>query len=181
MTKNIPTVHCSPKKHREILDYLNSLKDENGKYISGLKKGDIITYVNDVRVKSSPELQEQVALFRPGQKVKVIYLRSGKEFEIEVKLKNAINGTDNVIIERLNQVITCKVCGSDYKYHSKSKHMKTKKHHESVKSGKPYIAITSNFLKRKEQLDTETLERKREYHKQRYIKNKSKVSQKRTN
>jgi S1-C subfamily serine protease len=61
---------------------------------SGLKKGDIITYVNDVRVKSSPELQEQVALFRPGQKVKVIYLRSGKEFEIEVKLKNASNGTD---------------------------------------------------------------------------------------
>ncbi len=61
---------------------------------SGLKKGDIITFVNEVRVKSSPELQEQVALFRPGQKVKVIYLRSGKEFEIEIILKNASNGTD---------------------------------------------------------------------------------------
>ena len=108
------------------------------------------------------------------------------------ELKKLIDTTENLktkkqleliikSIERLNQVITCKVCGSDYKYHSKSKHMKTKKHHESVKSGKPYIAITSNFLKRKEQLDTETLERKREYHKQRYIKNKSKVSQKRTN
>jgi Do/DeqQ family serine protease len=74
--------------------YLDKINSGGAAEESGLKKGDIITYVNDVRVKSSPELQEQVALFRPGQKVKVIYLRSGKEFEIEVKLKNAINGTD---------------------------------------------------------------------------------------
>jgi Do/DeqQ family serine protease len=74
--------------------YLDKINSGGAAEESGLKKGDIITYINDVRVKSSPELQEQVALFRPGQKVKVIYLRSGKEFEIEVKLKNAINGTD---------------------------------------------------------------------------------------
>lgn len=61
---------------------------------AGLKKGDIILKVNGVAVKTSPELQEQVAMFRPGQKVKVVYLRDSKEFEVEIKLKNASNGTD---------------------------------------------------------------------------------------
>jgi S1-C subfamily serine protease len=74
--------------------YLDKVNSGGAAEECGLRKGDIITYVNDVKVKSSPELQEQVALFRPGQKVKVIYLRSGKEYEIEVKLKNASNGTD---------------------------------------------------------------------------------------
>jgi len=74
--------------------YLDKINSGGAAEECGLRKGDIITYVNDVKVKSSPELQEQVALFRPGQNVKVIYLRSGKEYEVEVKLKNASNGTD---------------------------------------------------------------------------------------
>ena len=74
--------------------YLDKVNGGGAAEESGLKRGDIITYVNEVRVKSSPELQEQVALFRPGQNVKVIYLRNGKEFEIDIKLKNASNGTD---------------------------------------------------------------------------------------
>jgi len=61
---------------------------------SGLKKGDIITHVNGVKVVSSPELQEQVALFRPGQKIKVIYNRDGKSIEVDIQLKNASNGVD---------------------------------------------------------------------------------------
>jgi serine protease Do len=74
--------------------YLDKVNSGGAAEESGLKRGDIITYVNEVRVKSSPELQEQVALFRPGQNVKVIYLRNGKEYEIDIKLKNASNGTD---------------------------------------------------------------------------------------
>jgi S1-C subfamily serine protease len=74
--------------------YLDKVNGGGAAEESGLKRGDIITYVNEVRVKSSPELQEQVALFRPGQNVKVIYLRNGKEYEIDIKLKNASNGTD---------------------------------------------------------------------------------------
>jgi serine protease Do len=61
---------------------------------AGLKKGDIILKVNGIDVKTSPELQEQVAMFRPGQKVKVVYLRDSNEVEVEIKLKNASNGTD---------------------------------------------------------------------------------------
>jgi Do/DeqQ family serine protease len=61
---------------------------------SGLKKGDVITHVNGVKVQSSPELQEQVALFRPGQKIKIIYVREGKAIETNIQLKNAANGID---------------------------------------------------------------------------------------
>ena len=77
-------------------------------------------------------------------------------------------------MDRVNTVITCNDCGCNYKYHSKSKHLKTKKHIECVKSGKPYVAITSNFLKRKEELDNDTYQRKKNYHKERYRKLKEK-------
>ena len=62
--------------------------------LSGLKKGDVITHVNGVKVQSSPELQEQVAQYRPGQKVDIIFIREGEEKKIEIQLKNAANGTD---------------------------------------------------------------------------------------
>ena len=66
--------------------YLERVNQGGAAEDAGLKKGDIVTHVNGVKVTSSPELQEQVALFRPGQKIKVIFLRDGKESEIELKL-----------------------------------------------------------------------------------------------
>jgi serine protease Do len=74
--------------------YLDRINPGGAAEESGLKKGDIITHVNGVKVVSSPELQEQVAVFRPGQKIKVSFLREGKLTELDVKLKNAANGTD---------------------------------------------------------------------------------------
>ena len=80
----------------ETLDgvFIDRINENSAAGDAGLKKGDIITHVNSIKVKTSPELQEQVALFRPGQKLKVIYMREGKNFEAEVLLKNAANGTD---------------------------------------------------------------------------------------
>lgn len=74
--------------------FIDRINENSAAGDAGLKKGDIITHVNSIKVKTSPELQEQVALFRPGQKLKVVYLREGKNFEAEVVLKNASNGTD---------------------------------------------------------------------------------------
>jgi serine protease Do len=74
--------------------YLERINPGGAADESGLKKGDIITHVNGVKVVSSPELQEQVAVFRPGQKIKISIIREGKLTEMEIKLKNAANGTD---------------------------------------------------------------------------------------
>ena len=75
---------------------LNSL---DGVYISGVERnstaddagiepGDVIVAVNDIATNSTPELQEQIARFRPGDRVSVTYFRSGKLYKKEnVRLK----------------------------------------------------------------------------------------------
>lgn len=74
--------------------YIDNINKGGAAEEAGLKKGDIITKVNGVRVTASPELQEQVALFRPGNKIPVEYLRGGKTYEAEIMLKNQANTAD---------------------------------------------------------------------------------------
>ncbi|HWB62705.1 MAG TPA: PDZ domain-containing protein, partial [Chitinophagales bacterium] len=59
----------------------------------GLKHKDVITKINGVAVNSSPELQEQVALYRPGDKISVEFIRDGKTMTATVTLKNKYNST----------------------------------------------------------------------------------------
>lgn len=55
---------------------------------AGLKKGDVIISVNGKVTDSTPELQEQVARFRPGDKISISYIRNGKvQTKENVKLK----------------------------------------------------------------------------------------------
>lgn len=63
---------------------------------AGLKEGDIITQINGIDVNSSAKLQEIVARNRPGDKVKVTYLRNGKIKEVTAVLKNSIGNTEIV-------------------------------------------------------------------------------------
>lgn len=84
------------QKNLQNLDgvYVDKVNSGSSAEEAGLRKGDIITRVNGVVVHTSPELQEQVALFRPGGKVKVEYWREGTIYETEVTLKNQNNTTD---------------------------------------------------------------------------------------
>jgi serine protease Do len=55
---------------------------------AGLKSGDVIVKVNGVVTNTVPELQEQVALFRPGDVISLEYLREGRRFTRDnVRLK----------------------------------------------------------------------------------------------
>jgi serine protease Do len=64
--------------------------------LAGLQKEDVITAINGVPVNSSPELQEQVAKYRPGNKIEVTYLRGGKKSTAMVELKNKYNTTAQI-------------------------------------------------------------------------------------
>lgn len=46
----------------------------------GLKKGDVITAINDIPVNSWTELQGTIASYNAGDKVKISYKREGKEY-----------------------------------------------------------------------------------------------------
>ena len=73
--------------------------------LAGIKKGDVVTKINNVKVTSGPEMVEQVARYKPGDKVTVTYLRDGKENTVNLTLKNRANNTDVVkqlgIVEQL--------------------------------------------------------------------------------
>ncbi len=62
----------------------------------GLQAGDVVIRVNNATVKTVAQLQEQVARFRPGDKIRLTYMRSGKEQSVDVVLKNEVGSTDVV-------------------------------------------------------------------------------------
>ncbi len=61
-----------------------------------LKEDDIIIRLDDIHINTVAELQEQVGKHRPGDKVKITYLRNGKEAMVSVTLKN-VAGTTSVV------------------------------------------------------------------------------------
>jgi S1-C subfamily serine protease len=77
---------------------------------AGLKKADIVTKLNGVAVTSGPELQEQVARYKPGDKVSLTYNRGGKENTVSIVLKNKAGNTNIVkndgIIQKLGAELT---------------------------------------------------------------------------
>jgi len=67
--------------------YVNAVTTDGGAYSAGIRKGDIITKVNNNEVNSGLQMSAQIAGFRPGDKVPVTYLRNNKEYAVSVILK----------------------------------------------------------------------------------------------
>ena len=61
---------------------------------AGIKKGDILTKFNGVLIKSSGELQEQVAKYKPNDKINIVVKRGGKDMNIDVILKGKLGNSD---------------------------------------------------------------------------------------
>lgn len=60
--------------------YITSVSPGGSASSAGIRTGDVITKVNGIPTNSVPELQEQVALFRPGDRISVEYYRNGRKF-----------------------------------------------------------------------------------------------------
>ncbi|MFN8310823.1 MAG: Do family serine endopeptidase [Chitinophagales bacterium] len=76
--------------------YVDGVNKGSASEEAGLKNKDVITSINGYAVNSSPELQEQVAKYRPGDKISVQYLRDGKTYTTTVQLKNKYNTVASV-------------------------------------------------------------------------------------
>lgn len=100
-----------PNLSKEAKDELNALKalikvsegacvadfaDRSTAKEAGLQKGDVITAVNGVKVKSANALQEQVNKYRPGDKVELTVDRNGSVKTFNVELRNAQGSTSVV-------------------------------------------------------------------------------------
>lgn len=71
--------------------YVSGVPTDGGAYAAGIKKGDIITKVNNSPVTTGLEMSAQIANFRPNDKVQIAYLRSGKEYNTTVTLKSKVS------------------------------------------------------------------------------------------
>jgi S1-C subfamily serine protease len=76
--------------------YIAGLTDGGAAEAAGMREGDIITKINGVEIKSTPELQEQISRYRPGDEVKVMVNRDGEQKELAMTLRNK-NGEINII------------------------------------------------------------------------------------
>ena len=74
--------------------YINRIIQGSSAEDAGMKRGDVIVGINNIRIKTMPELQEQVARYRPGNKINVEYIRKQKRYQTDVILKNKSNTTE---------------------------------------------------------------------------------------
>ena len=73
--------------------YVAEIVPESAAEDAGLKKGDVITQIDGQKVTQFGELTGIIAQKRPGDKIKVTYLRDKKKKEVELTLKNEQGNT----------------------------------------------------------------------------------------
>ena len=76
--------------------YIGEVVEDGAAAAAGLQKGDVITAIDGAKIKKFGELQGVMAQKRPGDKVKVTYLRNKKEKTVMLTLKNE-QGTTKVV------------------------------------------------------------------------------------
>jgi len=88
------------KKQQGINDgdgvYVMSVLDKGAAEKAGIEKGDRIVKLNGLPINSGSELVGQIAIYRPGDKIKITYVRNGSEHEVSVTLTNH-SGTTAVV------------------------------------------------------------------------------------
>lgn len=80
--------------------YIVDVNKGSGGEDAGLQKGDVIIGIDDADTYNTSRLQEMVTRKRPGDQVKVKYLRGGKEMTTTATLKN-FSGDTKVVVREL--------------------------------------------------------------------------------
>ena len=85
--------------------YITGIKGESAAAVAGLKEGDIIQSIDGVVLNSSTEFSERIARHKPGDVIKLNYLRDGKTATASVTLKEeSANNTAKAAVEPLREI-----------------------------------------------------------------------------
>ena len=71
--------------------YVTRISTDGAADEGGLRTGDVIMSINSSATKSTPELQEIVGRFRPGETVTIEYWRDGQKARTQITLKDRLN------------------------------------------------------------------------------------------
>ncbi len=102
----ISMIEVTDKKAKELgLSIVNgvvvvSVNKDGAAYDAGLKKGDVITSINEIPFSSSSQFMEIVGRYRPGDTINIEYVREGEYTVTEALLRNQLNTTDFVAIRK---------------------------------------------------------------------------------
>lgn len=73
--------------------YVTRISINGAAEAAGLNVGDVIVGINGTRIRSTPELQEFVGRYRPGEQVSLDYWRNGRKYRSNLVLKDGNNST----------------------------------------------------------------------------------------
>ena len=76
--------------------YISGVARDNAADLAGIRQGDVIVAIDDNPVNNVAQLQEKIAVKRPGDEVVVQFYRDGKQREARAKLRNS-KGTMDII------------------------------------------------------------------------------------
>jgi Do/DeqQ family serine protease len=93
--------------------YVSDVNEKSAAEAAGIEKGDVITEINGIKVKSPSELQELVGRYRPGDKISVTLKRKDKTKQIEVTLRNLQGDTSVVKAGTFETILGAKVVDLD--------------------------------------------------------------------
>lgn len=87
-----------PDKYKELQKIvgvqIDDFSERSPAKAAGVQKGDIIKSINNAPIKNFNDLQTQIGRYRPGDKVKVVVDRDGKENTFTIELKNDQGSTE---------------------------------------------------------------------------------------
>ena len=110
------TSELAEKEELEVVEgvYVSEVIDVGAADDAGLEVGDVVVAIDGEQVTKTAELQEKVALHRPGDKIQVDLIRDGKKKTVQAILKNTL-GTTKTVSSSNNFVIQ----GASFEYVSK--------------------------------------------------------------
>ena len=76
--------------------YVSELLPEGAAEKAGIQVGDVILAINGVRLVTSANMKEQLAKYRPNDKIELTILRKNKESNVTVTLRDESGGTELV-------------------------------------------------------------------------------------
>lgn len=68
--------------------YITGVSEDGAAAKAGLKEGDIVQSIDSIQLSSSAEFSERIARHRPGETIRLSFLRNGKTDTVSVKLMN---------------------------------------------------------------------------------------------
>jgi Do/DeqQ family serine protease len=93
--------------------YVGNVANDGAAAKAGIKKGDVITKINDVPISSWSELQANIASLNAGDKVNVTYKRGGTEYATTAVLKSETGTYENLAAANLGDLLGAELVNID--------------------------------------------------------------------